>query len=221
MGKKVVLFGTGDFARVASVYLTQDSPHEVSAFTVHQAHLTGPELLGKPVVPFESLEQTHPPSDYALFIAVGYRSVNKPRAELYQACKAKGYELISYVCSRAVCWGQVELGDNCFVFENNVLQPFVKIGNDVILWSGNHVGHDSTIGDHCFITSHVVISGNVKIGPYCFLGVNATIRDGVTVGAESVIGAGALILKDTAPQSVYKGSASEPSPIPSSRLKGL
>jgi sugar O-acyltransferase (sialic acid O-acetyltransferase NeuD family) len=221
VGKKVVLFGTGDFARVASVYLAQDSPHEVAAFTVHQAFRNQPELLGKPVVPFETLEQTHPPADYALFVAVGFSKVNKVRAEIYQACKARGYELITYVCSRAVCWGHVEMGDNCFVFENNVIQPFVKIGNDVILWSGNHVGHDAVIGDHCFITSHVVISGNARVGPYCFLGVNATLRDGVSVGAESVVGAGALILKDAAPQSVFRGTASEPSPVPSSRLKNF
>lgn len=69
------------------------------------------------------------------------------------------------------------MGDNCFVFENQTIQPFVKIGNDVIIWSGNHIGHHSMIGDHCFISSHVVISGNVKIEPYCFLGVNSSIRD--------------------------------------------
>ena len=33
MAKPVVIFGTGDFARVASVYLAVDSPHEVAAFT--------------------------------------------------------------------------------------------------------------------------------------------------------------------------------------------
>ena len=31
----VVLFGTGDFARVARIYLDDDSPHEVAAYTVH------------------------------------------------------------------------------------------------------------------------------------------------------------------------------------------
>jgi sugar O-acyltransferase (sialic acid O-acetyltransferase NeuD family) len=221
MNKPVVLFGTGDFARVASVYLEQDSPHPVAAFTVHQAHLTATELLGKPVVPFENLQASHPPADYAMFVAVGYKGVNKARAGIYQTCKDRGYELITYVCSRAVRWGHVELGDNCFVFENNVLQPFVKIGNDVVLWSGNHIGHDATIGDHCFITSHVVVAGRANIGPYCFLGINATVRDGVTIGAESVIGAGALIVKDAAPQSVFKGPAGELSSVPSSRLKGI
>jgi sugar O-acyltransferase (sialic acid O-acetyltransferase NeuD family) len=219
--KKVVLFGTGDCACVASVYLAKDSPFEVVAFTVHEAYRTMSELLGKPVVPFEQLTELYPPDQFAVFVAMGFSRLNKPRAEVYDACKSRGYELITYVNSRAAVWGEHEIGDNCFVFEQNVIQPFVRIGNNVILWSGNHIGHHAVIGDHCFIASHVVISGNAKIGPNCFLGVNATIRDGVSIGAESVIGAGALVLKDVPPQSVVKGIPAELSPVPSTRLKAV
>jgi sugar O-acyltransferase (sialic acid O-acetyltransferase NeuD family) len=221
MGKKVVIFGTGDFARVASVYLAQDSPHEVVAFTVHAAYRTAPQLLGKPVVPFEQVGELYPPDRHAMFVAMGFRRVNRARAEVYHTCKARGYELISYVNSRAATCGEYELGDNCFVFENNVIQPFVKIGNDVILWSGNHVGHDASVGDHCFVTSHAVLSGHVQVGGYCFIGVNATLRDGVTVGEGSVIGAGALVLKDVPAGSVLRGAAAELSPVPSHRLKAI
>lgn len=219
--KQVVIFGTGDFARIASVYLSKDSPYEVVAFTVNEKYLDTPTLLGKPVVPFETLEQTHPPERHAMFVAIGFSRVNKARAEIYAACKAKGYQLISYINSKATHWGEIEIGDNCFVFENNVIQPFVKIGNDVILWSGNHIGHDAVIGNHCFITSHAVISGNARIGDYCFVGVNSTVRDGAVVAPETVLGAGALILKDTPAQGVYKGIPAELSSVPSSRLKGL
>ena len=221
MSTDVVLFGTGDFARVASVYLKQDSPYNVVAFSVHEAFRNEPTLLGKPVVPFEKLQAEYPPAQCAMFVAMGFSRLNKARAEIYHACKALGYNLITYVNSKAAVWGDVEFGDNCFVFENNVLQPFVKIGHDTILWSGNHIGHDAVIGNHCFITSHAVISGNVKIGNNCFVGVNATIRDGVTVGDESVIGAGALILKDAAPSSVFQGQATLVSRVPSHRLRAI
>jgi len=221
MGKPVVIFGTGDFARVASVYLAKDSPHEVAAFTVHEAYCTAPKLLNKPVVPFERLAETHPPDEYAMLVAIGFRRVNKARAEIFHECKSHGYELISYICSKATVWGEVQIGDNCFILENNVIQPFVTIGDDTIIWSGNHIGHDAKIGNHCFITSHVVISGNVTVADYCFLGVNATLRDGITLGPESIVGAGALILRDSAPQSVLKGVAAELSAVPSHRLKAI
>jgi sugar O-acyltransferase (sialic acid O-acetyltransferase NeuD family) len=221
MTQDIVIFGVGDFARVASIYLETDSPFRVAAFSVHAAFINEPTLLGKPVIPFERLPQEYPPGQCEMFVAIGFSRLNKARAEIYHACKALGYKLITYINSRACVWGPVEFGDNCFVFENNVVQPFVKIGNDTILWSGNHIGHDAAIGDHCFLASHAVISGNVKIGDNCFIGVNATIRDGVTIGNESIVGAGTLILKDAAPGSVFQGPATEVSRVPSHRLRAV
>jgi sugar O-acyltransferase (sialic acid O-acetyltransferase NeuD family) len=201
--RKVVIFGTGDFARIAEIYLREDSDFDVVAFTADGDYPQVDEVNGLPVVRFEQLRDLHPPSEFAMFVAIGFSGVNKARAGVYARCKEAGYELISYVNSRAVHWGELALGDNCFVFEENVIQPNVRIGDDVILWSGNHVGHDSELGDHCFVASHAVISGNVRIGPYCFVGVNATVRDGVTIAPECVIGAGALIMRDTERGGVY------------------
>jgi sugar O-acyltransferase (sialic acid O-acetyltransferase NeuD family) len=206
----VVVFGLGDFARIARVYLDEDSPHEVKAFTVHERYREADELEGLPVVPFERVQETHPPGAFEMLVAIGFSRVNEARAEIYGECKAKGYGLVTYVSSRAMRIGEVKLGDNCFVFEGNVLQPNVRIGDDVVLWSGNHIGHDATIGDHCFVASHVVVSGNVVIGDRCFLGVNATVRDGVRLAPRCVIGAGALIMKDTEEGGVYAVRGTEP-----------
>jgi sugar O-acyltransferase (sialic acid O-acetyltransferase NeuD family) len=214
---KVVIFGTASFAEVAHFYLTNDSEHEVVAFTVHGARRKSDTFAGLPVVPFETLTETHPPSEYAMFVAVGSTGMNRLRAKIYDEAKALGYTLITYVNSKAIVWTK-DVGDNVFIFEANVIQPFVKIGNGVTLWSGNHIGHHSTIGDHCFITSHVVVSGHVKMGAYCFVGVNATFRDDIEVGESSLIGAGTLIMKSTAPHSAYIGQATKPSPFPSDKF---
>lgn len=215
----VVLFGTGDFAQVACEYLRQDSPHDVVAFTVHERYIEDTELLGLPVLPFERLEELHPPPSCAMFVAVGFSGVNKTRRAMYEECRSKGYELISYVSSKAIHLGEVALGDNSFVFEANVIQPFVRIGSNVIIWSGNHIGHHSRIEDHCFIASHAVISGNVTIGEETFVGVNATFRDGVTVAPRCLIGADALIMKDTEEGGVYSVRGTEPRPMKSWDLK--
>jgi sugar O-acyltransferase (sialic acid O-acetyltransferase NeuD family) len=201
--KKVVLFGITDFARIASVYLDNDSDFEVVAFTVNEEYMDGDTLLERPVVPFERLEDLYPPSEHAMFVAIGFSGMNQTRARMYEECKSRGYELVSYVSSKAMQLGPVKMGDNCFVFESNVLQPFVELGDDVILWSGNHIGHDVTVGDHTFIASHAVVSGNVTIGPYCFVGVNATFRDGITIAPRCLIGAGAVMMRDTEEGEVY------------------
>jgi len=203
MSDKVVLFGTGSSAEVAHFYLTHDSDHEVVAFTVHEDHRDKEGLRGLPVVPFEQIGERFPPGEFGMHVAVGYSKVNHTRAGIYRQAKEAGYELVSYVSSRCTCWGDTAIGDNCFILEDNTIQPFVTIGNDVVIWSGNHVGHHVTIEDHCFVSSHVVISGHVTVGAYSFLGVNATIRDNVTIAEENVIGAAALILSSTKPRDVF------------------
>ena len=200
---KVVVFGTATFSEVAKFYLTKDSDHDVVGFTVHQAHISREDFLGFPVVPFESLERFYPPETHKLFIALGAKGLNRVREKIYHEAKARGYDLITYVSSKCTHWGDTSIGDNCFIFEDNTIQPFVSIGSNTVLWSGNHIGHHVHIGDHCFITSHVVISGHTHIGTHCFIGVNATFRDSITVGKSNVIGAGALIMKSTRDNEVY------------------
>ena len=219
--KKIVIFGPGDFGQVVHFYLTHDSPYKVVAFTAHKDKIKNRELFGLPVIPFEDLEKQYPPSEYSMFIAIPYTNLNQTRAKVFEEAKQKGYQLISYINSRAVVWEDVEIGENCFILENNVIQPYVKIGDDVIIWSGNHIGHHSIIKNHCFIASHVVISGKVTIEPYCFLGVNSTIRDGINIASKNVIGAAAVILKDTKENEVYTNDSTKLLKIKSEDLKKI
>jgi sugar O-acyltransferase (sialic acid O-acetyltransferase NeuD family) len=218
---KTVIFGTGSYAEVAHFYLTQDSPHEVVAFAATADSIRETSFGGLPVVPFEELASSHPPSEHSLLVAVGYRKVNRIRTDFFLQAKAKGYPFVRYVNSKATTWKDLSVGDNTFVFENNVIQPFVTVGDNCVLWSGNHIGHHTKIADHCFITSHVVVSGNCRVGENCFIGVNATIGDGVTVAPRCVIGAGAVILKDTVEAGVYKVKSTEASPFKSHELKNF
>lgn len=214
----VVIFGIGDFGRIAHRYLALDSPHDVVAFTVHGNYADCVELSGLPVVPFEEIENLYPPERTSMLVAAGFSRVNQVRSKVFAECKERGYHCITYTSSRAMIWPDVPIGENSFIFEANVVQPGVEIGDDVVLWSGNHIGHDSKIGDHCFIASHAVVSGNCKIGHHCFVGVNATFRDGVTVAPRCVIGAGALIMKDTNEGDVFSVQGTPPYHKKSSEL---
>jgi sugar O-acyltransferase (sialic acid O-acetyltransferase NeuD family) len=200
---KLILFGEGDYAEQAYYYFTNDSEHEIVAFTADEAYISKKELFGLKVIPFEEIETQYPADDYKIFVAIGYQNLNKLRASKYEAAKAKGYELASYISSKVCNYGEVEFGDNCFILDNAVIQPCSKIGNNVFIWSGNHIGHHSSVGDHCYIAGQVVISGNASVGAYCFLGVNATISHEITVGRECLIGAGTLITKNAPDKSVF------------------
>ena len=215
----VVIFGAGQVAEAIWHYLAHESEHRPVAFTVDGEYIVKDEHLGLPVVAFERVQEQFPPESCGVFVAMSYRKLSAPRAAKLAEAEAKGYTAIGYVHPRAATPPGFVAQPNTFIMEHNTIQPFVQIGRNVILWSGNHVGHHSRIADNCFISSHVVISGGVSIGANSFLGVNATLRDNITIGSHNVIGAGALILKDTADYAVYPGKGTEPAALRSDQLR--
>jgi len=208
--QKLFIVGDGETAELAYEYFTHDSPHEVVAFCVEREFAKRDQLFGLPVVHFEEVERIYPPEDYQAFVAISYTKLNRVRARLYQATKRKGYQLVSYVSSRAFVWRNVEIGENCFIFENNVIQYAVRLGNNVVLWSGNHIGHQTIIHDNVFISSHVVVSGYCEVGENCFLGVNSSIANNVSIARDCLIGMGAVIHKNTEERKVYVGNPGKP-----------
>jgi sugar O-acyltransferase (sialic acid O-acetyltransferase NeuD family) len=216
---KLVIFGAGDIARLAHFYFTTDSPHEVVAFAVDRAYRTADALCGLPICDAEDLAERYPPGEVAMFVAISYVKMNQVRAAKYAAMRAAGYQLLSYVSSRCTYLATEPPGDNCFILEDNTIQPFVRIGSNVTLWSGNHIGHDSVIEDHCFITSHVVVSGHVRVGARSFIGVNATLRNAIAIAPDTLIAGGAVVMKSTRPQEVYYGERAKRAPKRSDEIE--
>jgi len=208
--EKLVIVGAGEFAQIAYEYFTYDSPYEVVAFSVEKEFIKDKELFELPVVPFEELENLYDPLKYKVFVAVTYTQLNRVRTRLYKEAKQKGFSAISYVSSKAFVWRNVGIGENCFIFENNVIQYHTQIGNNVIIWSGNHIGHRTQISDNCYIASHVVISGYCEIGENCFLGVNCSLNDRIKIAKDCIIGNGAVVTKDTEQGKVYAGNPARP-----------
>ena len=205
--KKLVIYGTGLVTEVAAFYFDADTDYQVSAFTNATEFIAQDQFNGKPLVSFESLERNYSPNEYDIFIALGYNKTNRIRQARYFEAKQKGYACATYISPRAFYY-QTPVGDNCFILEGNTIQPFVCIGNNVILWSGNHIGHHSTIRDHCFISSHVVVSGKCDIGENCFLGVNATLRDNIKLDRFVVVGSGAIVMNACPERTVVRPARS-------------
>lgn len=216
--KKVVIFGTKDLAQIMCEYFTNDSEYEVVGFTVDKSHMDDGFLGKLNVVPFEDVETYFPPDSHDIYIAIVYDNMNRIRADKSKQAKEKGYDIAEYVSSKSFVSVSANLGEGVTIFENNVVQPFVEIGDGCILWSGNHVGHHTKIGKFVFISSHVVISGHCNIGDNAFLGVNTTIANGTIVGMESWVMHGSIISGDIPPNSFVKTIQSEVIPLNESAL---
>ena len=215
--KKLVIFGAAAFARLARHYFAADSDYEVVAFSVDRAYLTEPRLDGLPVVAFEDLAASYPPSDCEMFVAVGHQKVNTQREAKVAAAEAAGYRLASFVSSRAHHGDDLRVGPNSMVMEYALLQPRVTVGKNAIVWSNTRLAFDVRVGDHCWLVS-AIVGESVELGANTFVGLNATVGPKIRVGRSNVIGAGALVLHDTPDDAVLRGVESKVSKVPSHRL---
>lgn len=202
---EIIIFGNRDAASLAHFYISNDTEHYVSAFCMDSAYIKEANFENKPVIAFEDLDYhlgTYFDKNSLLFMPI-YE--NELRAKKYQEAKNKGFKFLTYISSKATCWS-TDIGENCFIMEDNTIQPYSKIGNNTILWSGNHIGHHSIIEDHVFVSSHVVMSGHVKVESFSWLGVNSCIRDAVTIRRGTIVGMGAVVIKNTEENSTVVGS---------------
>lgn len=217
--KKIIIFGVNDFAELAHYYLQTDTEHEVVAFSVSSQFLPeSKQFCGLPVIDFDKIETILNPEEYYFFAPMSPSKMNRARELIFSRINSKGYKFISYVSSKATILTN-SIGANCFILENNTIQPFVEIGNNCVIWSGNHIGHHTKIDEHVTITSHVVISGHCKVGKNCFLGVNSTISNHIDLAEGTLVSLSTCIESDTKPWSVYKGIPATILNMPSHRIK--
>jgi sugar O-acyltransferase (sialic acid O-acetyltransferase NeuD family) len=218
--KQLVIFGASGFAEMAHYYFTRDSRYHVAAFTVDGAYLKQTTFEGLPVIAFEELGAAFAPDRAALFVAMGMQKVNQQRAKKVAEAEARGYELASFLSSKAKVADDLALKPNSFVMEEVFLHPKVTVGRNTILWPKCVVGFRSRIGDHCWVVG-AMLGESVTVGDYSFIGLNATITPFRTIGPSNIIGAGAVVLEDTPEFSIYKAAAATRSRVPSYRLRRI
>lgn len=201
---RIVIFGTGKVADVIYHHIRHAGTHDVVAFTVDaQYAAAGSTFHEKPIVPFDQLPSHFPPSQCQLLVAIGYHDLNAVRAKIYALAKSAGYTLASFISPRASVGDWLEAGDNCIVLDNAMIEPGVRLGNNVVVWSGVLVGHHSTIDDHAWIAGQAVFGGSAHLGERSFVGLGAIVGHEVDLGAQSLVSAGALVMKCADDKAVF------------------
>lgn len=204
--RDIVIFGAARFSSLAWYCVGKDSPYRPVAFCVDAAYITSRVHEGLPVVPFETLERTHPPDSVGILIALGYLQINGLRKARFEQAKARGYRAITYVSSHSTVWPDLLIGENSMVYEGAIVQPFSSIGCNAIIRSGVHLAHHCRIEDHAFVAAGATLGGSVTIGEQAFVGLGAVIRDGICLAPRSFVGAGAVVVKDTEADGAYVGN---------------
>jgi sugar O-acyltransferase (sialic acid O-acetyltransferase NeuD family) len=208
--KPVVIFGAGKIAQVLYHHILRDRTVDVAGFTCETPYVpANGEFDGRPLVDFASVTERFPPAQYDMLVGIGYHDLNRVRRRIYGEAINLGYDLASYVSSKAGVGDWLRAGNNCIILDNASVEPGVELGNNVVLWSNVLVGHHTRIADHCWLAGHAVFGGSATLGEGSFVGLGAIVAQDVEIGPDSFLGAGAVVTKCAGPKSVFVAASTE------------
>jgi sugar O-acyltransferase (sialic acid O-acetyltransferase NeuD family) len=195
--RPILIYGIGELGRLAFQYFSSDSPFIVEGFLCDSEFMPDDKkAYGLDVYDSRDIGTKFLPTTHRIFVAFSGVNLSYPRSNKVQELKQLGFSLPSYVSSFAFIAPDAVIGSNVMIFEHNTIQSEVIIEDSSILWSGNHIGHQTKICSGSFISSHVCVGGRTIIGNNSYLGMNSTIRDQIVLGSNSVVGANSYVNKN-------------------------
>jgi UDP-N-acetylglucosamine acyltransferase len=88
-----------------------------------------------------------------------------------------------------------------------------RIGNDNLLMSYSHVGHDCTLGDHIVMANVATLAGHVEIDDCASLGGLSAVHQYTKLGAYCFIANNAAVTRDVPPYVMAVGQPADPHSI--------
>lgn len=207
--KKVVLAGNAITAEIINCYLVNDERYKVVGLTVDDDFVSQGGINGLDTIALSRMSEIHKPQDCVIIMAIGYNNLNCSRESVFYRLKDMGYAIETYVHPDARVYTEHPLGEGSVILPFAVIEPYVHIGENCVVWCNATLAHHSTVEAHCWIASGAVISGQAKVMRNAFIGVNATVVNEVVVGEYSIIGGGALVTKSTKSSTVHLARSAE------------
>lgn len=194
--KKLFVYGVGSLGEKIYHYNKRDQIFDMIGFIDDKEGIE-PSFCGLPVYSFEKFKDQYNKDECVIFVAIGYVKCNYYRELVCKKVKASGYKLTNYISPNAICFENVELGENVLLCDNVFVGHGSKLEDGVILSVGCTLSHENYIGKYSFISSCVVFGGHAQVLNNCFVGLHSTIRDSVTIAEYNIVGSGTNVLKST------------------------
>ena len=107
---------------------------------------------------------------------------------------------------------RLTVGARCRIREGATLNTgteggggITRVGDDVLVMTGAHVGHDAQVGDRVILANAVALAGHVVIGDDVVIGGLSGIHQFVRVGRGAMIGALTMVTHDVMPFGLVQG----------------
>ena len=111
---------------------------------------------------------------------------------------------------------RLTVGARCRIREGATLNTgteggggLTQVGDDCLLMTGSHVGHDARLGNRVILANQVAIAGHCQIGDDVIIGGLSGIHQWVRVGQGAIIGALTMVTNDVIPFGLVQGPRGE------------
>jgi UDP-N-acetylglucosamine acyltransferase len=111
---------------------------------------------------------------------------------------------------------RLSIGKRCRIREGATLNTgteggggITRVGDDVLIMTGAHVGHDAQIGDRVILVNHVAIAGHCTLGDDVIVGGLSGVHQWVRIGQGAIIGAVTMVTNDVIPYGLVQAPRGE------------
>ncbi|MGB8813210.1 MAG: acyl-ACP--UDP-N-acetylglucosamine O-acyltransferase [Paracoccaceae bacterium] len=111
---------------------------------------------------------------------------------------------------------QLIIGQRCRIREGATLNTgtsggggITRIGDDCLLMTGAHIGHDAQVGNRVILANQAAIAGHCQIGDDVIIGGLSGVHQWVRIGRGAIIGAVTMVTNDVLPHGLVQGPRGE------------
>lgn len=84
-----------------------------------------------------------------------------------------------------------------------------RVGDDCLIMTGAHVGHDAQIGNRVILVNNVAIAGHCQLGDDVIVGGLSGVHQWVRIGRGAIIGAVTMVAQDVIPYGLVQAPRGE------------
>ena len=191
---KLVIIGCGGHGR-AVLEIARRCGHQVVGFIDDDARKQGSVVDDIPVLGGIDLLMDWPDAErpHGAVVAVGN---NHRRAELFYLVRERAFLTPSLIHPGALIATHTEIGEGVVVMPRTVINPGVKIEDNVCVKTAAKVDHDCVLHRHYQIYPSTTLTGGVEVGEYSYVGSAAVVNPYLKIGNDSFVGSGAVVICD-------------------------
>lgn len=130
------------------------------------------------------------------------------RIRLFEMGLKNGLVPLTMIHPTSMCSTTTVIGRGTHLLSGIIVNVAARIGQNLIVNSGEIIEHDCEIADHGHIAAEARLASTVKTGLGVHIGAGATAREGIQIGERSI--AGAVVVKEVPPLTLVVGVPARP-----------